>query len=1603
LINLQEILFFDLEMNKDNTVSDVGALFQGNDLHEKSMGGLVDWIKKSKYICGHNIIAHDIPIIKRLCGDELFDDKIIIDTLVWSPIVFGSLPYHPLVKEYKIVNELDVNNPLSDCKLTLSLLKDLIQGFHRLESQFQTIIFALLQENRRFNGFFSFFEMAKGKENVKDLLKSFTSNSICTSVDLDEIIKNNSVELIYSLAVILASNKDSIASPWVINEHPLVEELFTKLRLTECSSGLCAYCSENLNPVKALKTYFGYDEFRKFDEDEIMSLQERTVRAGLSSDSFVVVFPTGGGKSLTFQIPALMKGNLGRQLTVVISPLISLMKDQVDNLESKFHITKAVAINGLLDPLSRTEAIERVGDGRAHLLYISPESLRSKTIYNLIKNRSIARIVIDEAHCFSSWGQDFRVDYLFIGEFIKDIIKEKGGNVEIPISCFTATAKPQVIEDIKTYFKTRNNYDLKEYITRASRKNLQYEVIPVEDNLKKKNKLYELVEHCEKPAIVYASRTKTVEELASALSKLDNFSTTFFHGKLDNKEKVKNQNAFMSEESEVIVATSAFGMGVDKDNVKTVIHFDIADSLENYIQEAGRAGRSSNINAKCYILYREEDLNKHFTLLQQTKINIKEIKQIWGAIKDMCKSNQNLSNSALQFAKEAGWETDIRQLENKVSAAIAALEDQNFLKRKLNSPVLFANSLLIREVEKASEIIRNSPLEPEDRKTRAIRVLQRILKDKETRVDYLADVLGIHIKKASETIGDLKNLKILGNTKDLTAYVSVKRSSTSSKNILLRLLQIEKELFSVLTERKNKKSLKHLNQFILDKGTVKSTIDEILAVLDYWDLQGAISKRRIDRQSRVYEIEFKDRARLKQNLEVRDELAGHILSKLLEKYNQQIARGEKSDAAVEFSSLELFESVKPFVSFQIDAELVEKTLLYMHSIGAVELEGGFMVSYNKFNIEDIDKSKINFKKENYENLRVHYEHKIEQIHIVGKYASQRLFSYKSAMDYVNDYFTMDFPLFRAKYFKGKLKELARPMTDAKFKKIVNHLDPVQLGVVNDNAENILIQAGPGSGKTTVLVHKIANMLLMEDVKPEQFLMLTFSKAAAIEFKSRIRKIIPEYANLIEISTFHSFCFKLLGELGDLHKSENVIKKCLEGIKQEEIKLTSISKKNVLVLDEFQDVNADEYELIRVIQRVASNIRTVAVGDDDQNIYEFRGASNKYLQKFQEKEATNEHYLKTNYRSGGAIIDFNQNILNAITHRLKSFGTAPNDLNKKSWVNVTSYKSTFLEKPSVDAFLKLESLGSRAFLTRNNKEALHIHSLLVERGINAKLLAGFKGFRLGDLLEIKVFTNELHRFSSKTGFIETEVWERAIENLKSKFSGSRHLFYVLELIKMFHTAHASYKQLVEWREYINNINVEDALKVEKNSIVVSTMHKSKGKEFDHVFIMAQNQELNDDSERRLMYVACSRAKASLSIHTNLNFFKNIDGQGIETLQNDEEYTAPVSMQYVLGHDEINLNSVKYTQRQLKELSYHAELKFGLKKFDNGNEALGLFDQKGNNILLFSRKFNEITKPKFEKDGYKLTSAEIEYLVFWYDVKEEKEYLIVLPKITWEKMK
>ena len=644
---MSSITFVDAEVDpKSRKIFDIGSIKDnGSHFHKTSITEFIQFLKGSQFICGHNILNHDIRYIGGAIADAGINSSNFIDTLFLSPLLFPTRPYHALLKDDKLQTE-ETNNPVNDAIKARDLLYDEIDAFRKLGVPMQAIFYELLGNSLEFGAFFRFINYRGPGSDIEQTIVQTFDGIICTNIELKVLIAGWPIELAYCLAIIHANDRGSLTPPWVLMNFPEVTKVMRRLRSVRCIAD-CDYCNSAFDIHLALKNYFGYNSFRTYAGEP---LQEKAVQAAIDGKSLLAVFPTGGGKSITFQLPAVMSGELEKGLTVVISPLQLLMKDQVDNLERQ-GLTEAVTINGLLDPIERSKSIERLADGGVSLLYIAPESLRSRTIERLLLGRKIVRFVIDEAHCFSSWGQDFRVDYLYIGDFIHELQLKKHPDERIPVSCFTATANQRVIQDIKYYFRTKLSLELELFTTKATRTNLRYKVLGKEDDNEKYQAVRGLIEDKNCPTIIYVSRTKEADRLADRLIE-DGFLARPYHGKMEVGAKTENQDAFLAGKISIMVATSAFGMGVDKKDVGLVIHYDISDSLENYVQEAGRAGRDENLDADCFVLFNEEDLGKHFVLLNQTKLSIKEIGQVWKSIKDLTRFRLTISHSALEIAEE---------------------------------------------------------------------------------------------------------------------------------------------------------------------------------------------------------------------------------------------------------------------------------------------------------------------------------------------------------------------------------------------------------------------------------------------------------------------------------------------------------------------------------------------------------------------------------------------------------------------------------------------------------------------------------------------------------------------------------------------------------------------------------------------------------------------------------------------------------------------------------------------------------------------------------------------------------------------------------------
>ncbi|HOZ80457.1 MAG TPA: RecQ family ATP-dependent DNA helicase [Ferruginibacter sp.] len=1590
--------FFDIETDRSgNKILDIGSILpNGSTFHKNNVGDFAKFTEKAHFICGHNILQHDLPCLQKYLGVADWGFNKAIDTLLLSPLLFPKNPYHHLLKDDKLQNE-ELNNPVNDSLKASNLFDDEVMAFQKLDEELKEIFYTLLYKTTGFNNFFKYLGYAPATDEGRtvEIIKKRFLHKICDKSDISSFVHTSPVAFAYALALLNCNDRNSITPPWVLKNYPEVERLFFLMTNSPCITG-CGYCRQALDPYIALNKHFGFSQFRMYGGEP---LQEKAVKAAINGKSILAVFPTGGGKSLTFQVPALMSGENAKALTVVISPLQSLMKDQVDNLEKK-NITEAVAINGLLDPIERSKAIERIENGFASLLYISPESLRSVTIERLLLKRKIARFVIDEAHCFSAWGQDFRVDYLYIGEFIKNLQETKNLEDPIPVSCFTATAKQKVIEDIGDYFRAKLNLTLEVFSANASRTNLHYRVYRKENEEEKYNQLRAIIESKNCPTIVYVSRTRRANQLAKRLDD-DGFSAKPYHGKMEKEEKSANQNAFMTGEVNIMVATSAFGMGVDKSDVGSVVHYDISDSLENYVQEAGRAGRDETINADCFVLFNEEDLDKHFILLNQTKISSKEINQIWKAIKELTKTKEKLSNSALEIARKAGWDDGIKEIETRVYTAIAALEDAGYLQRGQNNPSLFASSILSTNAQEAINKINASGKFSPDEKVQAVRIIKKLFSKKskrlsteeaaESRVDYISDQLGIVKGQVIRVIQLMREEKILADAKDLNAFIKKTESVNRSLSITEAFRKLEDQLLSCLQEGEATYHLKEIIENCLQGGLKDVTVNKLKTIINFWSIKNWIKRQSLEYAGNHIRIALLiDKKTFREKQETRHLLARRITEYLYKKSAEISTDDKQEDVLIEFSVQELkemIESEQGMFTVKASIDDIEDSLFYLSRIGAITIEGGFLVSYNRLTINRLEKNnRIQYKENDYEKLRQFYQQKVQQIHIVGEYAKRMIRNYNEALQFVDDYFRLNYSSFLSKYFPGSRQdEIKRTLTPEKFIKLFGSLSPAQLHIINDSANQyIVVAAGPGSGKTRVLVHKLASLLLAEDVKHEQLLMLTFSRAAATEFKKRLMELIGNAAAFIEIKTFHSYCFDLLGRIGSLSEVGNVIKTVVEKIRTGEIETSRITK-TVLVVDEAQDMNPDEYELVKGLMEQNEEMRVILVGDDDQNIYGFRGADAANMQKLITDKEAKKYELVENYRSKKNIVDFANQWAATISRRLKTTPSYPVK-QENGIIQVTAYSSKNVAVPLSNQIKQAELTGSTCVLTKTNEEASLVAGMLTQMGIAAKLIQSNDGFNLANLVEFRYFTAIVNN-SGDNSIIPDDDWQSAKQQLQQQILSSDKKEMVNAVINAFEGVNPARKYKSDWNTFLTESKLEDFITIDSEMIYVSTIHKAKGKEFNNIFLELKNFSPDTDKEKRELYVAITRAKSTLQIHYSGKYLRSFSADNLIYSEDNDPYPEPKQIILHLTHRDVYLGYFEFVQHRISALFSGATLTI---------MEQGLCNQKQEPVVKYANQFNEVLKGYFEK-GFRIAKAKVNFMVYWKDEDKQKEVIVVLPRL------
>lgn len=1521
--------------------SDRQLVFEQGDIRQ-ALAALDALADGANFVLGHNLVKFDLPHLAAANPQLRLLALPAVDTLWINPLAFPRNPYHHLVKHYQEgqLQRERRNDPLLDARLTLEVFAnqqaalaaadpDLVLAWHWLTTMGHTgpgldRFFMSLRRRPR----------PTDDEALAGIRRQLIGRACQTGSEaiLAEAGKHGWA-LAYALAWLSVAGGNSVMPPWVRHQFPQAGMLVTRLRDRACTSPDCAWCRERHDAVRELKKWFGFDAFRPEPAAaDGTPLQQRIVETAMRGDHVLGILPTGTGKSLCYQIPALSRFDKTGALTVVISPLVALMEDQVAGLKHKHNIQCCAALNGLLSLPERADVLDRLRLGDIGILIVSPEQLRGQAFRKALAQREIGAWVLDEAHCLSKWGQDFRPDYRYIGRFIRE---KAGANPVPPVLCLTATAKPEVITDILAHFKDekRCGIELQCFDGGAERKNLDFSVVPTTPGEKFAHidqlLAAELSPDASDGAIVYCATRKQTEEVAAFLRE-KGWAAAHFHARLPPESKKNAQQGFIAGDLRVIAATNAFGMGIDKPDVRLVVHADIPGSLENYLQEAGRAGRD-RLAARCVLLYTPEDVDRQHSMSSRSRLSKSDIETILKALRNLQSKKRRESGGdelvattgeILAEDEDGRFERDNATDDTRVRTAISWLEEAELLAREENKVQMYPSSLRVGSLEEAREKLARAEI-ADDYRGKLLALAGALIaapSDDGISTDELMGIAGLTSEKVRTALFDLERYGLASNDTALTAYVHV-GVERSSKKRLEEAAALETALIGVMRETcpdlgKGQSSplhLRRINQRLKDDGHAQCLPEKLRRVLqglaadgrDEVGSGGSLKLARIDAESVNVELQ-REWSAIETTAHRRRTAAERLLEHLLASL-PPAARG--NDQLAETTLGNLLAALEADLLLRNEAKsmqkLLDRALLWLHEQEVIRLNKGLAVFRPAMTIRLDPDWKQRFTQPDFAPLKAHYDEQVFQIHVMAEYVQRGLEAMAEALRLTMDYFKLPREDFVRNWFPGREKELARQTTPQSWQAIVEALNnPDQRRIVADDREtvNVLVLAGPGSGKTRVLVHRIAYLIRGRREKPEGIVALAYNRHAAAQIRERLAALIGDDAKGVTVLTLHGLAMRLAGaSLADAptERDDDAFRKIIEQatrlLKGEDLPSDEADQQRDrllagfrwILVDEYQDITAEQYELISALAgRTRSDedgkINLFAVGDDDQNIYGFNGASVEFIRRFETDYLAKPAYLVENYRSSANIVEAANLMIAPAAERMKCAHPIRIDRARHkqpaggNWARldpVGQGRVQILPAGNTDAtqavavLAELERLAQRtpdwdwtrcAVIARKwenlwpLRALCELHSIPVQQADESS--SGFWSLRETQALigwlrgrgPALIDSASIERWLSAQP--NTRWWqslrEAAAEYAQESGGAELPLGHLLDW-------------LAEWGRDARRRQV---------GLLLLTAHKAKGLEFDHVAVLdgewTESGAGADDASRRLYYVAMTRARHTL---------------------------------------------------------------------------------------------------------------------------------------------
>jgi ATP-dependent DNA helicase RecQ len=1517
---------------------DLAYTFHKGDL-AKALAELDRFSEGAKFLLGHNLVAFDLPHLAAAKPDMQLLKLPAVDTLRLNPLAFPRNPYHHLVKHYQDgqLKRGRLNDPELDARLTLEVFRDQHRALHALTDTSPDLLTAwhwLTTVDETASGLNAFFTKLRRKlrptgVEAKAAIERFLADQACITATREVIADavNQGWPLAYTLAWLSVSGGNSVMPPWVRHQFPEAGALVRRLRDTACADPACAWCRERHDARKELTRWFGFKDFRPEPVGEDgHPLQQSIVEAAMAGKHVLAILPTGTGKSLCYQIPALSRFEKTGALTVVISPLVALMADQVAGLEAR-GITSCVSINGLLSMPERADALDRVRLGDAGILIVSPEQLRSRALRKVLDQREIGAWVLDEAHCLSKWGHDFRPDYRYVGRFIK----ERAGKDPIPpVLCLTATAKPDVVVDILGHFKDKLGIELQLFDGGASRSNLEFAVVPTTPAEKFAHihqiLLSDLPPDMPGGAIVYCATKKRTEEV-SAFLREKGMASGYFHAGLQPETKKNTQAAFIRGDLRVIAATNAFGMGIDKPDVRLVIHADIPGSLENYLQEAGRAGRDRE-SARCVLLYTPEDVERQFGMSARSRLTQREIQSILKALRNLDRKKRlggevvATAGEILAEEEDAEFQRDKATDDTRVRTAIAWLEESSLLTREENQVQIYPSSLRVATLIEAQEKLGKHPLQ-EDYKRQLLALVDALISadaDEGITTDELMGVSGLSAEKVRAALFDLEKLGIASNDTALTAFVHVGVDRTSQKRFAeaaaMEGALLDEMRLCAPDLAKGEDSVLHLRQaaqHLKDAGLKYVLPERLMRILKSLAMDGrseegstgSLRLKSLDAETILVTLQ-REWGALEKTARLRRTAAERLLEHLLACLPPG-ARG--ADLLAETTLGKLNEAIEADLILKAEvkepAKLLDRALLWLHELEVIRLNKGLAVFRPAMTIH-LGQDKRGFVKADFAPLKLHYVEQVIQIHVMAEYVQRGLQAMAEALSLAMDYFSLNQETFLKRWLPGRQKELLRETTSASWRAIVESLNnPDQQRIVADDREqtNVLVLAGPGSGKTRVLVHRIAYLVRARRENPRGILALAYNRHAAVEIRRRLFELIGEDARGVTVLTCHAFAMRLVGA-SFADRSNKIDGDAFKEIMQEAIALLEgaglpadeadeqrdrlLAGFRWILVDEYQDVGPDQYALIaalagRTLADEDGRLTLFAVGDDDQNIYSFDGASVEFIRRFEADYNAKPAFLTENYRSTRLIIEAANTLIDLAMDRMKAGHPISVDRGRREeplggvWQAldpVTKGRVQILPAGANDMAQAMAVMGELERLAKLDPDWDWAKTAVISR--EWKYLEPIRSYCELHKIPVQMADEEATQFWVLRETQSLVSWLQSVdenlidsERLRSWIDSQagegwwpllREAIdeYALEISGAELPKQHFIDWLAEWGREVRR---------KQTGLMLLTAHRAKGLEFDHVAVLDGGWdkvgEFEDkDAPRRLYYVAMTRARKML---------------------------------------------------------------------------------------------------------------------------------------------